>query len=101
MEEIIPGSLMNVITSSIIGSVVILAVVQEVKRLPIIHKDWHIWVANLVISFAIGMPLLIKFFEFSISDAAWGALFAFIGAPSLFIALKNINPKSIKEIKER
>ncbi len=102
MENVLPSNFVNCLMISLILSVVMMALLQKFKKLPFIKKCWQIWILNLVFSFLIGIPFSITFYNTSIKDSVWIGLFCFIGAPSIYQALKKQNllqyrPESLKD----
>ncbi len=99
MENLITDQLLNILTISITFSVILMAFIQKIKDLDFITKGWQIWISNLIFSFAIGIPFAINFYNLELSLAIWVGVFGFIGAPTLYDALKsqniiNYTPKS-------
>lgn len=102
MENVLPSNFVNCLMISLILSIVIMALLQKFKKLPFIKKCWQIWVLNLIFSFLIGVPFAISFYNTSVKDSVWVGLFCFIGAPSIYQALKKQNllqyrPESLKD----
>lgn len=87
--EFIPNDLLNLLLISITISVVIMVVIQKFKTLPFIKKDWHIWILNFILSFAIGIPFALTFYDLTVVESIWVSVFCFVGAPTLFDTLKN------------
>ena len=102
MENVLPSNFVNCLMISLILSVVIMTLLQKFKKLPFINKCWQIWILNLIFSFLIGIPFSISFYNTNIKDSIWVGLFCFIGAPSIYQALKKQNllqyhPESLKD----
>lgn len=89
--EVLPSDLLNLLFISVTVSVVNMVVVQKFKDLPFISKDWQVWILNFVFAFAIGIPFSLTFYSLDIISSIWVAMFTFVGAPTLFDALKNQN----------
>jgi hypothetical protein len=89
VESYLPTKLMELLLISIVFSFILMSLIQKFKILPLINKDWHVWALDLVLSFLIGIPFSIIFYNLSIPDSLWVALFGFIGAPTLYEAIKN------------
>lgn len=70
-------------------SVVVMAMIQKLKTLSFITKEEHIFLLNFILSFLIGIPFSVTFFDTSIINGIWISLFSFIGAPSIYSILKN------------
>ncbi len=103
MEEFLPTSLMDVLAVSVVFSVILMALIQKFKTLKLIHKSSLIWFLNLLFAFLLGIPFAYSFYNLSIIDSVWTGLFSFIGAPSIYTALKNqtlisYKPKSISDV---
>lgn len=91
MEQYFPDNLINLVIISISFSIILMALIQKFKALSAINQSWQIWVLNLILSFLIGIPYGMTFYNLDLKNAAWVGLFSFIGAPSLYQALKNQN----------
>ncbi len=102
MENILPTLLLDLIVISITFSVILMALIQKLKTLSFINKSWHIWFLNLILSFLVGIPFSITFYNLSLKDSIWVGLFSFIGASAIYEGLKNQNlinykPSSISD----
>ena len=91
METVLPSSFVNCLMISLILSVVMMALLQKFKKLPIIKKCWQIWILNLIFSFLIGIPFSMSFYGTGWKDSVWVSLFCFIGAPTIYEVLKKQN----------
>ncbi len=91
MLDIFPSSLIDLLIISVTLSFVLMALIQKIKKLSFINKEWQIWMVNLFLSFSIAIPFGIKFYDASLNDGIWIGLFTFIGAPTLYETLKNQN----------
>ncbi len=89
--ELLPSSLLDLLVVSVTISTILMVVIQKFKTLPFIKKDWHIWLLNFLFAFIIGIPFSITFYDLSIVDSVWVGVFSFIGAPTLYDALRNQN----------
>lgn len=99
MDSFITDTLLNTLMISITFSIILMAFIQKFKDLEFITKGWQTWMLNLVFSFAIGIPFAINFYGMDLSLAIWVGIFGFIGAPTIYEALKsqnliNYTPKS-------
>lgn len=104
LDVLMTEQLWTVILISLTFSIFLMALVQKIKTLNIIKQKWHIWLVNFTCAFLMGIPFGMHFYELPIEEAIWMSLFGFIGAPSIYEALKNQNiinykPKSSSEIK--
>ena len=102
METVLPSSFVNCLMISLILSIIMMALLQKFKKLPFIKKCWQILVLNLFFSFVIGIPFSISFYGTNTKDSIWISLFCFIGAPTIYEALKKQNllqyrPESLKD----
>lgn len=100
--EFLPSHLLDLLFISITISTILMVIIQKFKTLPFIKKDWHIWLLNFILAFIIGIPFSITFFELTLIDGVWVGLFGFVGAPTLYDALRNQNlinykPNSLNE----
>lgn len=102
MESFIPDMLLELLSISVVVSVILMSVIQKFKTLNFITKDWQIWLLNFIFSFAIGIPFAITFYQINIVNSIWVALFSFVGAPTIYDLLKsqniiNFTPKSLND----
>lgn len=102
MEEFFPIELIDLLVISITTSIVTMAVIQKFKTLALVKKDWHVWILNLILSFSIGIPFAMFFYDLTAIQGIWVSVFTFVGAPALYDALKNQNivnykPASLEE----
>ena len=102
MDILVTDQLLELIMISITLSIIIMAIIQKLKNLPFIKKEYQIWILNLIFSFGIGIPFTIYFYNLDIYNGLWISLFSFIGAPSLYEMLKkqnmiNYKPKSLED----
>ena len=100
MDVLISDNFVNVLLISTTFSFVMMSLIQKFKSLSFINKPEHIWVINLVLSFVVGTLFGLHFYNLSVYDSIWMGLFSFIGAPSIYEALKkqniiNYTPKSL------
>ncbi|MFI3308055.1 MAG: hypothetical protein R3Y21_05755 [Mycoplasmatota bacterium] len=100
MDIVLPEELINIFTISLFFSTIMMVTIQKLKSLTIINKKWHIWVLDLFLSFAMGIPFSMQFYEFSIYEGVWVGIFTFVGAPAIYDALKkqkiiNFTPESM------
>ncbi len=99
MDVIVTDLLMKLLLISVTFSVFEMALVQKIKTLSIFNKKWQVFIINLVSSFVFGTLFSMWFFSLSFYNGLWVSLFGFIGAPSIYQALKkqniiNYTPKS-------
>lgn len=103
--EIVTGLLLKLLLISLVFSVFEMALIQKLKTLTMIKKSWHLLVLNFIISFSLGIFFSMWFFDLNIFDSLWVSIFSFMGAPSIYEALKNQNlinytPKSLSELND-
>ena len=102
MDALVTQSLLDTLMIAITFSIILMALVQKFKCSSLITKSWQIWLINLILSFSIGIPFSMFFYELDIYYASWVGLFSFIGAPAIYEALKKQNiiqytPKSLRD----
>lgn len=106
MEEItdilMTEALWNDILIASTFSVILFLIMQKVKELPIVSNNTAIWIANFIISIAIGAPFAFYYYNLPVFEALAVGLFAFIGAPAIYTALKkqnviNYTPKALDD----
>lgn len=103
MENIIPELLTKTLSISIILSIFEMTLIQKIKTLIPLKKKYQVILINIIITFILGPLFLIYFFKVNIINTIWISLFTFIGAPTLYEALRKqtiikYNPKSLTEI---
>ena len=91
MEELFPSLLFNLLIISITFSIILMALIQKIKMLSFVNKSWQVWFLNLFFSFSLGIPFSIFFYNLNIYNSIWVSIFSFIGAPSIYKALKKQN----------
>lgn len=98
MNIVLPESLLQILSVSMIFSVVLMSLIQKLKALSIVNKTWHIWILNLIFSFGLGIPFGMLFYQLSVEESTWVGVFSFIGAASIYDALKNYKPTSLSHL---
>lgn len=103
MEDIFPTHLLDVLMISVTFSFILMTLIQKFKTLPCINKSWHAWILNMVFSFLLGIPFALTFYSSNLKDSIWVGIFSFIGAPSIYTALKNqkiltYKPDAVEEV---
>ena len=108
MNEIIDilfsKQLLIVLIVSITLSIIMMTIIQKVKSLTFIKKDNQIWFINFILSFAIGIPFSLYFYNLSIYEGIWISLFSFVGSTGIYKVLKaqniiNYTPNSLDDKK--
>ncbi|MBQ7141260.1 MAG: hypothetical protein IJO32_07150 [Bacilli bacterium] len=105
LDVLITDNLLNILMIGITLSIIMMAVIQKIKGLTFITTDNQIWFINFILSFGIGIPFSIFFYELSIYEGIWISLFSFVGAPGIYLALKkqnmiNYTPLSLDDKKD-
>ncbi len=103
MEDFFPQLLIDLLIVSIAFSVILMALIQKFKSVSFIKKSWQVWILNLFFSFVIGIPFGMTFYNLDWKNGLWVGLFSFIGASSIYEALKqqniiNYTPNSISDV---
>lgn len=91
MENIVPELLLELLGISMVFSIILMATIQKIKTFPFINKSAHVIFINLILAFAIGIPFSITFYNINWINGIWIGLFSFIGASSIYQALKKQN----------
>lgn len=104
LDILITDQLLNILMIGITLSIVMMAVIQKVKALSFIKTDNQIWLINFILSFGIGIPFSMFFYNLNIYSGIWISLFSFVGAPGIYKALKkqniiNYTPKALDDKK--
>ncbi len=96
--DLLPKCLMQVLSISMVFSVILMALIQRLKSLSIVRTKSHIWILNLIFSFTLGIPFGIIFYQLPFLESIWIGVFSFIGASSIYETLKSYTPLSLSEI---
>ena len=91
MDVLVTNKLINILLISIAFSIIQMTFIQKCKKFKCVKKECHILLLNIITSFLIGVPFAIWFYNLSIGDSIWVAIFSFIGAPSIYQTLKKQN----------
>ena len=91
VENIFPEFLVDLLIASVVFSIILMALIQKFKSLDFITKSWQVWSLDLFLSFAIGLPFGITFYDFNWKESLWIGLFSFIGATGIYKTLKSQN----------
>ena len=75
LDVLITDNLLNILMIGITLSIIMMAVIQKIKGLTFITTDNQIWFINFILSFGIGIPFSIFFYELSIYEGIWISLF--------------------------
>lgn len=99
MENFLPSLLLELLSVSITFSVILMAVIQKLKSFSCITKPCHVMFLDILLAFLIGVPFSITFYSINWIEGLWVGLFSFVGASSIYEALKkqniiNYNPSS-------
>lgn len=103
MDILVTEELWTLLLISLTFSIFLMALIQKFKTLSWLRKKWQIWVLNFFFAFLMGIPFSMFFYELRLEEAIWVSVFGFIGAPSLYEALKKQNiisykPKSLDNV---
>lgn len=96
MDILMSDELWTLLLISLTFSIFLMALVQKIKTLDFIKKRWQVWLINLFCAFLMGIPFGMMFYQLTLEESVWISLFGFIGAPSIYEALKNQNIISYK-----
>lgn len=96
LDVLMTDELWTLLLISITFSIFLMALIQKIKTLDFIKRKWQIWILNFICAFLMGIPFGMTFYGLSIEEATWVSLFGFIGAPSIYEALKKQNIISYK-----
>lgn len=102
VNNFVPNLLLELLSISMVFSIILMALVQKLKSFKCITKSCHVMIMNVCLAFMLGIPFCITFYDIKWSHGCWVALFSFIGASAIYTALKkqnliNYNPTSIDD----
>lgn len=101
MDILISDTLITSLTISITLSIIVMSAIQKFKNTKILKNNFHIFLLNLILSFSLGIPFVLTFYQNNIIIAIWVSIFSFIGAPTIYEIMKkqniiNYTPKSLE-----
>lgn len=88
MDILITNELINCLLISAIVSVINMIMVQKFKELSCIKNSDQVFILNLILSFAIGIPFSIIFYGKEFYYSVWVSIFSFVGASNIYELLK-------------
>ena len=91
LDVLVTDQLLDILMIGITLSIIMMTVIQKIKGLTFITTDNQIWFINFILSFGIGIPFSIFFYNLNIYEGIWISLFSFVGAPGIYLALKKQN----------
>lgn len=91
MENFIPEHLVELLISSMVFSIILMALIQKFKALSFIKYSWQVWFLNLFLAFLLGIPFTTIFYGYSLIDGFWVGGLSFIGASTIYETLKSQN----------
>lgn len=97
----ISNELLQVLSASIVFSTILMSLIQKLKKLEILKIKKHIWMINIFLSFALGVPFGIIFYQLSLRESIWIGIFSFNGAASIYEIMKNYNPTSLSDMNQK
>lgn len=105
MDILVSDILITALTISITLSIIVMATIQKIKNTKILKNDFQILITNVLLSFGIGIPFVLTFYQNDIIMAIWVSVFSFIGAPTIYEIMKkqniiNYKPKSLNNVIE-
>lgn len=102
-EIIISETFMNDLLIATGFSIILFAIMQKVKELPIIKNNIAIWATNLLLALLLGIPYATYYYQLPVFEAVVVSLLSFVGAPAIYTALKkqtiiNYTPKAKEDV---
>ena len=88
MDILITNELINCLLISVIVSVINMIMVQKFKELSCVKNSDQVFILNLILSFAIGIPFSIIFYKLEFYYSVWVSIFSFVGASNIYELLK-------------
>lgn len=100
---LLANSFMNCLLISGINSIIVMTLIQRLKTLSFVSTNNHILILDIILSFAIGIPFTLTFYQLDLIYAFWISILSFIGAPAIYTLLKeqtiiNYTPKSLDDL---
>ncbi len=96
--NLFPSSVLNLLSISMIVSVIVMALIQKLKSFSFLKKEWHIGICNLFCSFLFGISFSYLFYQIPFEQGIWVSLFTFVEAPTLYKMFKNQSIINVKPI---
>ena len=91
MDVLITNEFINCLLISAVISILNMSLIQKFKELPFVNNKNHVFLLNLIFSFAIGISFLIIFYKVKFYHSIWISIFSFIGASNIYEMLKKQN----------
>lgn len=91
MESVFTMDMLNNLMYAMTVSIIVMATIQKFKTLRCINKECHVFLLNLILSFVVGIAFSMTFYNVDFLHAIWVSMFSFIGAPTIYEALKKQN----------
>lgn len=91
MENFFPSLLLELLSISVTFSVILMAIIQKLKSFKCITNSCHVMIINIGLSFLIGVPFGITFYDINLVEGIWVGLFSFVGASTIYEGLKKQN----------
>lgn len=88
MNIFITNELINCLLISMIVSVINMIMIQRFKELSCIKNGDQVFILNLILSFVIGIPFSIIFYDKEFYYSVWVSIFSFVGASNIYEFLK-------------
>ncbi|MGI6329997.1 MAG: hypothetical protein ACOXZR_04100 [Bacilli bacterium] len=102
MDILVTEELLNVLMIGSTFSIVLMSIIQKIKKFNLIKSDAHIFIVNFLLSFSIGSLFAYNFYNLNIIFSLWVGFFSFVGSPLIYHLLKgqniiNYKPHSLDE----
>lgn len=88
MEQILPDKLIEILSVSITYSMLIMAIIESIKKTNILKNSLHIWLLNFCLSFLLAIPFSKTFYNLDWKSGIWLGFFSLMGSSSIYDFIK-------------
>ncbi len=91
MNGLIPSNLLDILISSTVLGVIVMAIIQKFKTFECINNNCYIWLLNIILSLGLAIPFSMCFYSYDLLTSFWVGIFSFAEAPTIYDWLKKQN----------
>lgn len=91
MNGLIPSNLLDILISSTVLGLIVMAIIQKFKTFECINNSCYIWLLNIILSLGLAIPFSMCFYNYDLLTSFWVGIFSFAEAPTIYDWLKKQN----------
>lgn len=91
MNGLIPSNLLDILISSTVLGVIVMAIIQKFKTFECINNSCYIWLLNIILSLGLAIPFSMCFYNYDLLTSFWVGIFSCAEAPTIYDWLKKQN----------